>query len=233
MLTIKLFIGAFFIIFRVPSYWYIVASLFQTLPVLPDGLAQSHIQGVADKGVADAHLVKPRYAPVEIMRVNQTEVVAGVEAQTSLPCSLGGLNERLYGLLAVGEIVGCIRLGVQFHAVGATHGGPFHRLHTGSTNMEVRMPTSLKRPITSVRKVRCSRVSHPWLLVIWLSPSGTSVTCVGFTSSTRSMYLSMGFPSMLNSVVTRGLMSLTSWYLMCLSSGRGCTVMPCAPNFSQ
>ena len=38
---------------------------------------------------------------------------------------------------------------------------------------------------------------------------------------------------MLNSVVTVGLMALTSEYLMCLSSGLGCTVMPSAPNLSQ
>ena len=76
--------------------------------------------------------------------------------------------------------------------------------------MEVRMPASLKRPMMSVRNPLFSLVSQPWLLVIWLSASGTSVTCVGFTSSTRSTYLPMGFPSMLNSVVMTGRISLTS-----------------------
>ena len=30
-----------------------------------------------------------------------------------------------------------------------------------------------------------------------------------------------------------GLMALTSEYLICLSSGRGCTVIPSAPKFTQ
>ena len=38
---------------------------------------------------------------------------------------------------------------------------------------------------------------------------------------------------MLNSVVNTFLKSYTSAYLMCLSSGRGCTVMPSAPNRSM
>ena len=43
----------------------------------------------------------------------------------------------------------------------------------------------------------------------------------------------IGLPSMLNSVLMRGRISLTSAYLMCLSSGLGCTVIPSAPNSSQ
>ena len=43
----------------------------------------------------------------------------------------------------------------------------------------------------------------------------------------------MGLPSMLNSVVIRGRISLTSAYLICHSSGLGWTVIPSAPNFSQ
>ena len=35
------------------------------------------------------------------------------------------------------------------------------------------------------------------------------------------------------SVCRSGFIALTSEYLMCLSSGRGCTVIPSAPNFSQ
>jgi hypothetical protein len=43
----------------------------------------------------------------------------------------------------------------------------------------------------------------------------------------------IGLPSMLNSVVIKGRISLTSEYLICLSSGLGCTVIPSAPNLSQ
>ena len=95
------------------------------------------------------------------------------------------------------------------------------------------MPASRNRPTTSVRNARLALVSHPWFDVIWSSASGTSVTCVGLTSRTRSMYRSMGLPSMLSSVVICGLIALTSAYLMCRSSGLGCTVMPSAPNISQ
>ncbi len=99
--------------------------------------------------------------------------------------------------------------------------------------MDVLMPSFLNSEHTSVRNERLAMVSHPALDVMASAASGTSVTWSGFTSRTRSMNDPIGFPSMLSSVVIRGLISLTSAYLICLSSGRGWTVMPSAPNFSQ
>ena len=45
-------------------------------------------------------------------------------------------------------------------------------------------------------------VSQPALEVIASTASGTKVTCVGFTSKTKSIKDCIGFPSMLYSVVT-------------------------------
>jgi hypothetical protein len=99
--------------------------------------------------------------------------------------------------------------------------------------MDVLMPLFLNSLLTSVRKSLFFIVSHPEFDVIASTASGTRVTWSGFTSSTRSMNESIGLPSMLNSVVIRGRISRTSAYLMCLSSGLGCTVIPSAPNLSQ
>ena len=100
-------------------------------------------------------------------------------------------------------------------------------------NMDVRIPLSLKDLHILVRKARLRIVSHPALEVRASGASGTRVTWSGMTSQASAAKLPVGLPSMLNSVVTRGRISLTSEYLMCLSSGLGWTVMPSAPNFSQ
>ena len=56
--------------------------------------------------------------------------------------------------------------------------------------------------ITSVRNDLFFIVSQPELEVIASTASGTSVTCVGEHSNTKSMNFWIGFPSILNSVVT-------------------------------
>ncbi len=45
--------------------------------------------------------------------------------------------------------------------------------------MDVRMPASFSRPMTSVRKPALPMVSQPWSLVSWPGSSGTRVTCSG------------------------------------------------------
>ena len=95
------------------------------------------------------------------------------------------------------------------------------------------MPSFFNSVITCFRKERFPEIFHPLLEVIASGGSGTNVTWSGFISRTRSINLSEGYPSMLNSVVMKGLISLTSLYLMCLSSGLGWTVIPWAPNFWQ
>ena len=104
---------------------------------------------------------------------------------------------------------------------------------SGSMKIDVLMPAFLNSRQMSVRKSLCFNVFQPAFEVIAFSASGTSVTCAGPTSFTRSMNLGIGFPSMLNSTLMRGLISLTSLYLICLSSGLGWTVIPSAPNLSQ
>ena len=99
--------------------------------------------------------------------------------------------------------------------------------------MEVLMPSLLNSAQISVRKDLWSNVFHPALEVRASGASGTSVTCAGRTSSTSEMKLGMGLPSMFSSVFIKGFIALTSAYLICLSSGLGCTVMPSAPKASQ
>ena len=95
------------------------------------------------------------------------------------------------------------------------------------------MPFFLNSAQISVRNPLFSNVFHPALEVMASAASGTRVTCAGTTSSTRSTNAGMGLPSILSSVVSTGFNALTSEYLICLSSGLGCTVMPSAPKRSQ
>ena len=102
-----------------------------------------------------------------------------------------------------------------------------------STNREVRMPSFLNSETISVRKILFFKVSHPALEVMASWGSGTRVTWSGLTERTRVMNSWDGYPSILNSVVISGLISRTSLYLICLSSGRGWTVIPSAPKSWQ
>ena len=63
------------------------------------------------------------------------------------------------------------------------------------------MPRSWKRRVTSLRNSLCASVSQPAFEVMASCASGTSVTCAGSTSSTRSTNDGIGLPSMFSSVV--------------------------------
>ena len=104
---------------------------------------------------------------------------------------------------------------------------------SGSTKILTRMREACNWFTTPFRKLRLRRVSQPWLEVNWLGSSGTNVTCVGRISVTSARNSSVGLPSTFSSVVTIDFSWYTSSLRICRSSGRGCTVMPCAPNNSQ
>ena len=76
----------------------------ETLPVSLDRSIETHVEGVANQGVADAHLVEPGYATVELMQVDEAEVVARVEPESRLAGSHGRVNERADGLRAAGGV---------------------------------------------------------------------------------------------------------------------------------
>ena len=78
--------------------------------------------------MTDAHLVHPWYMLVEIVEVDETEVVTGIQSQTYFSCCHGGLHEWLYSLFPVSKIARGIWLGIEFHAVGATLLGGSHHL---------------------------------------------------------------------------------------------------------
>ncbi len=99
--------------------------------------------------------------------------------------------------------------------------------------MLTRIRFSWNRRTSSVRCASCFFVSQPWLLVSWSGLSGTSVTWLGHTSNTMAVNSSVGLPSMFSSVFTSERSAYTSLRRMCRSSGRGCIVMPSAPNRSQ
>lgn len=73
---------------------------------------QSHIQGVAYKGMTYAHLVHPWYVLVEVVEVDKTEVVTSVKSESQFACSHGSLNEWFYSLLAVFDISRSVRFGI-------------------------------------------------------------------------------------------------------------------------
>ena len=92
------------------------------------------------------------------------------------------------------------------------------------------MPRSWKRRVTSLRNSLCASVSQPAFEVMASCASGTSVTCAGTTSSTRSTNDGIGLPSMFSSVVRTRFRFRTSSWRIWRPSGRGCTVIPSAPN---
>ncbi|OQA07546.1 MAG: hypothetical protein BWY67_01703 [Bacteroidetes bacterium ADurb.Bin397] len=104
---------------------------------------------------------------------------------------------------------------------------------SGFINTETRSPAAFNSPIIFFKSDFCSMVFQPALDVNTSGGSGTSVTCSGLVASTSFMNSGEGYPSILNSVVTTFFSSTTSLYRICLSSGRGCTVMPSAPKRSQ
>ena len=73
---------------------------------------------------------------------------------------------------------------------------------SGSTKIEVRIPSIFSLSITPFKNLACFLVFHPALDVIASSASGTNVTWVGFTSHTRFKNFVVGLPSILNSVLT-------------------------------
>ena len=62
-----------------------------------NGLLDAKVESVGDKGVADAYLVAPRYLLVEIGKVLQREIVAGVEAEAAIASRLSCFHERSDG----------------------------------------------------------------------------------------------------------------------------------------
>ena len=92
------------------------------------GLLDAEVEGVANQGGSDRHLVEERYLLVEEGEVVEVEVVAGVEAEATVACHACRLYEGGYGALAVGSIAGGVALGVELHTVGAGGGGMlYHR----------------------------------------------------------------------------------------------------------
>lgn len=81
--------------------------------------------------MADAHLVHPRDAAMEVVKILEAEVVAGVESQSLTAGLFGGGNERGDGSLTVGGIAGSVGLGVEFDTVGATLAGSRHHRRVG------------------------------------------------------------------------------------------------------
>ena len=81
--------------------------------------------------MAYRHLVKIGYLLMEVAQVVQIEVVAGIEAQSTLvrhPCRL---DKGGNGTLTVGGIATGVTLGVEFHSVGSRGGGMLYHVWIG------------------------------------------------------------------------------------------------------
>lgn len=88
-----------------------------------DGLFEPEVKGVADKGMPDRHLVKPRHGLVEVLEVFEREVVSGIYPQAEVVSDACSLDIWGDGGGGVGGVKVGIRLGVQLDAVGAGGGG--------------------------------------------------------------------------------------------------------------
>src|SRR5215467_1023293 len=100
-------------------------------------------------------------------------------------------------------------------------------------NRLTRTPRLRSSAITGPSRTASRPRSQPWSEVNAPVSSGTRVHCAGRTSRTNSSNPWKGLPSMLNSAPgfsrTTAASSRTSPARTWRPSGRGCTVMPCAP----
>ena len=90
---------------------------------------ETHVKSVADDGVTDGDLVRPRDCPDEIFEVLKVQVMPGVQTQSKFLYSHCRLKLRLYGLFPPGGIFSRIISGVKFHTVAAAGLGSFR--HSG------------------------------------------------------------------------------------------------------
>ena len=92
--------------------WVLKFSIFNRLQVLPDGFAQTHVEGIADDGMSDAHLVGPWYHLMIVVEVDKTEVMTCIKSEALSACLFCRLDEGGDGNLAVDKIVGGVGFGV-------------------------------------------------------------------------------------------------------------------------
>ena len=69
--------------------------LFQAFPVASDSLLKSEIKSVADECMSYAYFIKPGNLFVEIGKILQAKVMAGIQSKSSLLYSLCRCNKRL------------------------------------------------------------------------------------------------------------------------------------------
>ena len=81
--------------------------------------------------MTDAYLVSPWYHLVIVMKVDQAEVVPGIEPETLSACLFGSPDKRGDGSLAVDEIIGGVRFGIKLHSFCSTFLGVCHHLLIG------------------------------------------------------------------------------------------------------
>ena len=84
----------------------------QALLITAYRLGQPEIQGIANEGMPDRHLIEVRYVLSKIGKVIQTEVVTRIEAQTKLLRRMSSLHIGRYGRFPACSIPCRIRLGV-------------------------------------------------------------------------------------------------------------------------
>ena len=103
-------------------------------------------------------------------------------------------------------------------------------------NRLTRTPSDRASATSGARREASCGNAQPWSDVAWPASSGTKVHWCGRTARTNGIRLWNGLPSMLNSArghcVISAASSCTSAARMWRSSGRGWTVMPCAPASS-
>jgi len=85
--------------------------------VLANGILQPDVQGVADEGVADGHLVERLDGPGKMRQVVEVQVVPGIDAKPCLFRHAGGRGEGRGGAGRIrGEVLG-IGARIEFDAV--------------------------------------------------------------------------------------------------------------------
>ena len=170
-------------------------------------------------------------AAAEKSEIVEVEVVAGIDSQSEASCHSCRFGKGGYSCFGVAVVGVGVWLGVQLYAVGS--GGCRRAYYVGIGVDEDRASYAGFLETFDERRQEFGVCLQPADDVRASGASGTNVTCVGRTLSTRSTNSGVGFPSILNSERSSGRRRYTSSRRMWRSSGRGWTVMPSAPKRSM
>ena len=124
----------------------------------------------------DGDFAQARYHRVKIFKIDQAEIMSGIYTEPAFQSYISCLDKWSDRFLRVGRVKVGVGLCVKLYTVGACLCSLTDVVGIGPTNIEVRIPSALKRSTTDTRNSILDATSHPALEVRASGASGTRVT---------------------------------------------------------